>query len=850
MRRKIIQLFGGFLCIMLVFTFLSRAADGTSVAKVTARRTMSGFVNHTISGSGRVEAVRERAVSTEDGQIVKTIYVEEGQTVEKGDLLFDLDLDELQEQLLNARQELKKLKLQNQDAESQKAAQEQQEALALARAAQDYQETASGNADAVADAWAAYEAASKALSDYIKNGGDSGDRSAGEDTVESALLADVADKEAELRAAEDALETLNIQIELAVQQARSQAEGSISLQNGSAASGVQKGLSLQSSGEEGSTQSRNTQGSVIQPVSGNEDPVAQPIGEDENPVIQLLSEGEEPAVQIIDGGEPVVQTIGEPDEPVIQILDGKEVQPASQEKNQSETGEAEQTETQTLDSPVHESAEQEIHQPGEEISQETSSGVEPAETDSVETGVSETSASVPEQPESEISETESPSNEIPEMGSDEVAQSESEAPKTESPTAALSETEPPKTESTETETPEIAPPEPQTPITELPETEPPKINIPETEAPEPPASSLPSYESPAPETDGQGSDRPIVIDPGTSAPEVSGSSETPDEAESRIRDSYSQQKEQAQKAVQAASQALDEANAALNTYEASKDQEAENGEDTKKQQLLANVQETKDAYDAAVAAQQQGNKAAARQVEDANTPKGSDSTAEINEITEQQQELAISKLEELEAAGGEVKAPVSGIVTKINIITGERTPDGTAVMMAEDAAGTKLSFLVSKEQEKYVSKGDAVSILPSGSQNAITDYTVSSVEKDSEETDMIRVTVNLPKGALEIGTAAEVEITKQSENYTQTIPLQAVYEDMGRNYVLVVQETSGILGTEYQASRVDVTVLDKNDTIAALQDGSLSSDQMVIVSADRVIQDGSRVRLDEDGEAA
>ena len=66
----------------------------------------------------------------------------------------------------------------------------------------------------------------------------------------------------------------------------------------------------------------------------------------------------------------------------------------------------------------------------------------------------------------------------------------------------------------------------------------------------------------------------------------------------------------------------------------------------------------------------------------------------------------------------------------------------------------------------------------------------------------------------------------------------------------MVQETTGILGTEYQASRVDVTVLDKNDTIAALQDGSLSSDQMVIISADRVIQDGSRVRIEEGGEAA
>ena len=388
--------------------------------------------------------------------------MEEGQTVEKGDLLFDLDLDELQEQLLNARQELKKLKLQNQDTESQKAAQEQQDAFVLARAAQDYQETASGNADAVADAWAAYEAASKALSDYIKNGGDSDDSSAGEDTVESALLADVADKEAELRAAEDALETLNIQIELAVQQARIQAESSRSLQNSSAASGVQTGLSLQSSWEESDTASRDTQEADAQPVSE----------ERGRPYSPSVRERSQPYRLSMGGEEPTVQTIGEKDEPVIQIIDGKEAQPGSQEKNQSETQGTEQTEIQTepqtLDSPVPESAEQELHQPGEEIPQETSSGAELAGTDSGET----------ESSGSDLLMTAVTDNEITEMGSDEAAQSESEAPKTESPATVLSETEPPK-----------------------------------TEAPAPPASSSPSYESPAPETGGQGSDNPLSLIP-------------------------------------------------------------------------------------------------------------------------------------------------------------------------------------------------------------------------------------------------------------------------------------------------------------------------------------------------
>ena len=285
------------------------------------------------------------------------------------------------------------------------------------------------------------------MSDYIKNGGDSDDSSAGEDTVESALLADVADKEAELRAAEDALETLNIQIELAVQQARIQAESSRSLQNSSAASGVQTGLSLQSSWEESDTASRDTQEADAQPVSEGEGATVQPV-----------SEGEESAIQIIDGGEePTVQTIGEKDEPVIQIIDGKEAQPGSQEKKSERNARdrADRNSDRTPDAgfSVPESAEQELHQPGEEIPQETSSGAELAGTDSGET----------ESSGSDLLMTAVSDNEITEMGSDEAAQSESEAPKTESPATVLSETEPPK-----------------------------------TEAPAPPASSSPSYESPAP----------------------------------------------------------------------------------------------------------------------------------------------------------------------------------------------------------------------------------------------------------------------------------------------------------------------------------------------------------------
>ena len=47
------------------------------------------------------------------------------------------------------------------------------------------------------------------------------------------------------------------------------------------------------------------------------------------------------------------------------------------------------------------------------------------------------------------------------------------------------------------------------------------------------------------------------------------------------------------------------------------------------------------------------------------------------------------------------------------------------------------------------------------------------------------------------------------------------------------------------ARKVEVTVRDKNNSYAALEEGSLSSEQQVIISTDREISEGSPVRLQE-----
>ena len=45
--------------------------------------------------------------------------------------------------------------------------------------------------------------------------------------------------------------------------------------------------------------------------------------------------------------------------------------------------------------------------------------------------------------------------------------------------------------------------------------------------------------------------------------------------------------------------------------------------------------------------------------------------------------------------------------------------------------------------------------------------------------------------------------------------------------------------------KTEVTVKDKNQTVAALDGGSISSGQQVVIWTDRELKDGSRVRLQE-----
>lgn len=489
-RKKIFGIFGGFLAVMLGFTILSRGVSGASMARVETVKISTGTIDHTVTGSGRVEAGKEVAVYTESGQRVKEIFVREGQTVEEGELLFTIDMEELEEQILEARQEMEKARLQNQDAQSASSVERQNRELRQNRAQEDYSQAVSQGDAQVAAAKAALDEAQQALEEFLSH-------------------------------------------------------------------------------------------------------------------------------------------------------------------------------------PVPE-----------------------AEKDGNDNGAQE------------------------------------------------------------------------------------------------------AYHPNGAEGDGQ-------------------------EAEDQVQPKKDEESQEPESAPDASAQ------------------------ETEKARLEQAVSEAQAAYEAALSSRAENVKNAARELEDASQQKAADSTSKQNEITRQQQELALNKLLALQEAEGKITAPVRGMITNISIVTGDFTTEGTAMRLADTSKGGRLTVTVDKFYEEYVSSGSPVIITPSGNKEKISGYTVAGVTENEEDDSLLDVTVDLPEGVLDAGASAEVEITQKSENYSTVIPIQALREAERGYYVLVLQEEQGVMGTELVVRRLEVKVRDKNDSKAALEDGMLTGDQEVVSSSSRPLEDGSRVRRKE-----
>lgn len=235
-------------------------------------------------------------------------------------------------------------------------------------------------------------------------------------------------------------------------------------------------------------------------------------------------------------------------------------------------------------------------------------------------------------------------------------------------------------------------------------------------------------------------------------------------------------------------------------------------------------------------------KNANRYLEDAKAPVSQDYTLESAQLELAYKMEQLEKYQQLKEAGGEITARQGGIITRMNVITGELTSSRAAVVFAAKDSPYVFETVLTNEQKQYVNQGAKVTIKLADGRNlqAKVDYLTETAQGDGS----YHAIVKLEQGTGNLGQGGTLETTFQTEQYSCCIPLDALHSDANqRNFVYVLAETEGFLGVELSARKIYVTVLDKNGAYAAIEPGILSAETQLITYATKEVNDGTIVRM-------
>lgn len=84
---------------------------------------------------------------------------------------------------------------------------------------------------------------------------------------------------------------------------------------------------------------------------------------------------------------------------------------------------------------------------------------------------------------------------------------------------------------------------------------------------------------------------------------------------------------------------------------------------------------------------------------------------------------------------------------------------------------------------------------------------------------------------------------KTAGRYETLVPLSALREEQDAAYVLAAEVRAGILGDQYTAIKVPVTVLDQDEDYAAVE-GAIGVDTLIVSESNKYVEAGDRIRLE------
>ena len=220
---------------------------------------------------------------------------------------------------------------------------------------------------------------------------------------------------------------------------------------------------------------------------------------------------------------------------------------------------------------------------------------------------------------------------------------------------------------------------------------------------------------------------------------------------------------------------------------------------------------------------------------------------EIDRITceseRSDKEKSRAALQEILDNGGRLLAPAPGTVVR-TLERGDKTKEGEdAVILSSADRGFVFEGKLDKDSARRFSAGDKGELhykLDGSTQKA--DVEIRSISTP-DESDQVLVTAVLPEGGYTSGMPAQLFLSRKSETYQNCLPLTALRSDSGGDHVFVLRKQSSVLGTEWVIARVDITVKERDSQMMYV-DGALTYSDQVVISSNKIISEGDRVRIE------
>ena len=264
---------------------------------------------------------------------------------------------------------------------------------------------------------------------------------------------------------------------------------------------------------------------------------------------------------------------------------------------------------------------------------------------------------------------------------------------------------------------------------------------------------------------------------------------------------------------------------------------------TQRHQLAQAVENAKFALKDAKRQKEENLQNAARAIEDATRNQTTDSSAtDSNALDIAYQEKQLSEWKELLEADGWVTAQTQGRILEVQVSVGSRTQDGACILYAMDDGSRIINASFTLEALPYINEGTILELEAKLSDASVLreKAPVTYVDRGAEE---IRVQIETDITELKIGQSVEISLRAQTENFITCVPFSCLQMEGPAYYVYVAEEKEGILGTEWIVRRVQVSIVDSNDTVAAISGVEISTETRIVTSFTKALRDGAVVRV-------